>query len=78
MIPYQDLERALYRWKSRSTKEGATPEPTGEDLGTIPHGKNGLPPPMEHTGEIDLNGVNDMNDHIVESVDVGRRQHHQK
>jgi hypothetical protein len=70
MIPYADLERALARWKARlSNKEGATPEPTDEDveMGTRPHGMDGLPPPRELTGEIDLS------DDVVESVDIGRR-----
>ena len=73
MIPYEELERALARWKNRSSqKEGATPEPTGEveEMGTAPHSVNGLPPAREQTGEIDLN------DDVVESVDVGRRRRH--
>jgi hypothetical protein len=67
MIPYEDLERALARWKSRA-RDGATPEPTGEveELGTLPHNNNGLPPPREQTGEIDIG------DEVVESIDVHR------
>jgi hypothetical protein len=73
MIPYEELEKALARWRNRSShKEGATPEPTGEveEVGTAPHRVNGLPAPTELTGEID------MNDDVLESVDVGRRRRH--
>ena len=67
MIPFEDLERALARWKSRG-RDGATPEPTGEvDIGTAPRSMDDLPAPMEQTGEIDLN------DDVVESVDIHRR-----
>jgi hypothetical protein len=65
MIPYQELERALARWKARS-KEGATPEPLGEEYDSSARAA-GLPPPREQTGEIDVS------DDVVESVDVHRR-----
>ena len=65
MIPYQELERALARWKARA-KEGATPQPVGEEY--VSSGRpDGLPPPREQTGEIDIS------DSVVESVDVHRR-----
>ena len=70
MIPYEDLEKALFRWKSR-LHDGAAPEATGEaeeDLGTGPRYASGFPPPPEQTGEID------MNDEVVESV-VDIHQH---
>ena len=65
MIPFEELERALARWKARS-REGVTPQPVPEEYasGAVP---DGLPPPSEHTGEIDLN------DDVVESVDAPRR-----
>ena len=66
MIPYEDLERALARWKARG-REGVTPQPVGEEeYGAAPH-PDGLPPPTEQTGEIDLS------DDIVESVEIRRR-----
>jgi hypothetical protein len=67
MIPYEELERALARWKARG-REGVTPEPVGEDYGTAtaPH-RDRMPPAIEQTGEIDLS------DDIVESVDIRRR-----
>jgi len=68
MIPFEDLERALARWKSRG-RDGATPEPTGEvDMRTGSRGVSNLPPPMEQSGEIDLN------DDVVESVDLHHRR----
>ena len=73
MIPYEELERALARWKNRSShREGATPEPTGEvdEMGTAPHRVNGLPAPREQTGEINIS------DEVLESVDVSRRHRH--
>ncbi len=66
MIPFQDLEKALARWKMRS-REGVTPQPLTEEYGVAPEGPDGLPPASEQSGEIDLN------DDIVESVDVPRR-----
>lgn len=65
MIPFQELEKALARWKSRS-REGVTPQPLPEEYEATPD-IDGLPPPSEHSGEIDLN------EDIVESVDVPRR-----
>lgn len=65
MIPYAELERALARWKARE-RDGVTPEPVGGEHG-IASRRDGLPPPVEQTGEIDLS------DDIVESVDIRRR-----
>jgi hypothetical protein len=64
MIPYEELDRALARWKARSQggvveppraeaeSYDATPLPISpDDLGSIPEP---LPVAPEHTGEIDL------------------------
>jgi hypothetical protein len=62
MISYEELDRALARWKGRS--KGGVPEaPTGsdatplpipaEELGSIPNEVS--PVPGERTGEIDVN-----------------------
>ena len=62
MIPYDELERALARWKARAQGGGsgpidaveATPMPVpAEELGSIPNIAN-VP---ERTGEIDLGDV---------------------
>jgi hypothetical protein len=72
MIAYEELDRALARWKARS-KGGGVPEmppaPEGdatplpiraEELGSIPNAVS--PIPGERTGEIDVN-------ELVESYD---------
>jgi hypothetical protein len=72
MISYEELDRALGRWKARS-KGGGVPElpsvPDGdatplpiraEELGSIPTAVS--PIPGERTGEIDVN-------ELVESYD---------
>ena len=64
MIPYEELDRALARWKTRSQSGvveppraeaesyDATPLPISpDDLGSIPEP---LPVSTERTGEIDL------------------------
>jgi len=76
MIPYQELEKALARWKARSESSATAAasddasvvidERYGGASGSIPQsaghgddgdggGVEGLPPPSENTGEIDLN-----------------------
>jgi hypothetical protein len=71
MISYEELDRALARWKARS--KGGVPEAPGgpdaeltplpiraEELGSIPNAVS--PVPGERTGEIDAN-------ELVESYD---------
>ena len=64
MISYEELDRALARWKARSKTgvpdapppgdDGATPLPIrAEELGSIPVATS--PIPGESTGEIDAN-----------------------
>ena len=64
MISYEELDRALGRWKARSkagvpeapgaADDQATPLPIrAEELGSIPHEVS--PIPGESTGEIDAN-----------------------
>jgi hypothetical protein len=62
MISYEELDRALARWKGRSkggvpeapTASDATPLPIpAEELGSIPNEVS--PIPGERTGEIDVN-----------------------
>jgi len=72
MISYEELDRALARWKARksggavdapavATDSGATPLPIrAEELGSIPTDVSPLP--GERTGEIDAN-------ELVESYD---------
>lgn len=69
MIPYEELDRALARWKGRakggvveaSAASDATPLPIrAEELGSIPNAVS--PIPGERTGEIDAN-------ELVESYD---------
>jgi len=72
MISYEELDRALSRWKARKAGGGAvdaaapavdssaTPLPIpAEELGSIPHEVSPIP---ERTGEIDAN-------ELVESYD---------
>jgi hypothetical protein len=78
MIPYEDLDRALARWKARSQNAavdaarefeavgaaGATPRPiTASASGRVA----GLPAPADRTGEIDLA------DSVVESYEDDNR-----
>jgi hypothetical protein len=62
MISYEELDRALARWKGRSkglvvdapSASDATPLPIpAEELGSIPSAVS--PIPGERTGEIDVN-----------------------
>jgi hypothetical protein len=70
MISYEELDRALARWKARkggavdvpqaTIDSAATPLPIpAEELGSIPHEVSPIP---ERTGEIDAN-------ELVESYD---------
>ena len=72
MISYEELDRALARWKARSKGGGVPEAPTApdgeatplpiraEELGSIPNVVS--PIPGERTGEIDVN-------ELVESYD---------
>jgi hypothetical protein len=67
MIPYDELDKALARWKARA--QNATVDAAGElHSGAVPaaveSGASGrLPPPPDRTGEIDLG------DSVVESYE---------
>jgi hypothetical protein len=76
MIPYEELDRALARWKARSQNAaavefeasgpGGPPPPPVQTYGAVPDGEaqiEGLPPPPDRTGEIDLG------DAVVESYE---------
>jgi hypothetical protein len=59
MIPYEELDKALARWKAR-TQNAAAQE--FEASGAVPAdtasgGSGGLPAPPDRTGEIDLGDV---------------------
>jgi hypothetical protein len=76
MIPYEELDRALARWKARSQNAAVDAAqafeasgPSGIPVpgrGSVPVGSGpieGLPPPPDRTGEIDLG------DAVVETYD---------
>jgi len=68
MIPYEELDKALARWKARSQNaavEGArAQESSGAIPAAVPSAVSGrLPPPPDRTGEIDLG------DSVVESYE---------
>jgi hypothetical protein len=51
MIPYEELDKALARWKARAQNAGRD----FEESGAIPtSGPSNLPPPPDRTGEIDI------------------------
>jgi hypothetical protein len=54
MIPYEELDRALQKWKARSQNAASDAAREFEAAGSVPGGVDGLPPPSAHTGEIDL------------------------
>ena len=70
MIPYEELDRALQKWKARSQNAAADAAREFEEggpavvvaEGSIP-GVDGLPPPADRTGEIDIG------DSVVESYE---------
>lgn len=68
MIPYEELDKALQRWKARS--QNATVDAAREfeesgavTMGAAPEGVDGLPPPPDRTGEIEIG------DSVVESYE---------
>jgi hypothetical protein len=72
MIPYEELDKALARWKARTQNVDAAREFEASGAivigqGSTPSGRiDGLPPPPDRTGEIDLG------DSVVESYDEDR------
>jgi hypothetical protein len=68
MIPYEELDRALQRWKARTQNAGTEAarefEASGAVVvGSVPGAVDGLPPPPDGTGEIDIG------DSVVESYE---------
>jgi hypothetical protein len=58
MIPYEELERALARWKARRAAAPAdAAESTNQDAPASSPTANGATPSRERTGEIDLDQV---------------------
>ncbi len=60
MIPYDELDRALARWKARSQNTSTDAAREFEESGPVPTMDadaevDGLPAPPDRTGEIDLN-----------------------
>jgi hypothetical protein len=64
MIPYEELDRALQKWKARSQNAAADAAREFEAAGAVP-GVDGLPPPSAHTGEIDIGDA----ESVVESYE---------
>jgi hypothetical protein len=62
MIPYEELDRALQKWKARTQNAASDAARDFEDggrvvaaQGSMPSGRvDGLPPPPDRTGEIDI------------------------
>jgi hypothetical protein len=68
MIPYDELDRALQKWKARSQNAAADAAREFEEsgrvaAGSVPGAVESLPPPSDQTGEIDLG------DSVVESYE---------
>jgi hypothetical protein len=63
MIPYEELERALARWKARRASAPADAPPVAAVGGSDGTGENALPPPPESSAEIQLG------DESLESVE---------
>jgi hypothetical protein len=60
MIPYEELDRALARWKARSQNASGDAARQFEESGPVPTMDagaelDGFPAPPDRTGEIDLN-----------------------
>lgn len=54
MIPYEELERALARWKARRASAPADAPPVEAVSGSVGTGETGLPPAPESSAEIQL------------------------
>lgn len=68
MIPYEELDKALQRWKARTQNAAVDAAREFEEsgavtLGAAPAGVDGLPPPPDRTGEIEIG------DSVVESYE---------
>jgi hypothetical protein len=68
MIPYEELDKALARWKARSQNVDPVAAREFEESGSVSvsgsvPGVDGLPEPPDRTGEIELG------DSVVESYE---------
>jgi hypothetical protein len=54
MIPYEELDKALARWKARTQNAAVDAAREFEESGSVPMGAAGLPAPPDSTGEIDV------------------------
>jgi len=62
MIPYEELDKALARWKARSQNAAVDAAREFEESGAVPAVaasgvSGGLTPRPDHTGEIDMGDV---------------------
>jgi hypothetical protein len=70
MIPYEELDKALARWKARSQNAASDAAREFEAAGAVPDGEEtgpvgGLPAPPDRTGEIDIGDA----DSVVETYE---------
>jgi hypothetical protein len=70
MIPYEELDKALARWKARSQNAAADAAREFEESGAVPAAtasgtSGGIRRPPDHTGEIDIGDV----ESVVESYE---------
>ncbi len=66
MIPFEELDKALTRWKSRSQNAAVDAAREFEASGAVPMDDAGvLPPPPDRTGEIDIGD----SEAVVETLD---------
>jgi hypothetical protein len=65
MIPYEELDKALQRWKARTQNAAVDAAREFEESGAVAVGAtpDGLPPPPDRTGEIEIG------DSVVESYE---------
>jgi hypothetical protein len=70
MIPYEELDKALARWKARTQNSSVDAAQEFEASGAVPAdaangGSGGFPAPPDRTGEIELGDV----EAVVESYE---------
>ncbi|HVX98082.1 MAG TPA: hypothetical protein VHK47_24425 [Polyangia bacterium] len=66
MIPYEELDKALARWKARTQNTAVDAAREFEASGAVPQDDAGvLPPPPDRTGEIDIGD----SEAVVETLD---------
>jgi hypothetical protein len=66
MIPYEELDKALARWKARTQNAAVDAAREFEASGAVPQDDAGvLPPPPDRTGEIDIGD----GEAVVETLD---------